>query len=220
MKAKETIELLGRFTTEDADKPGLGRPWRTDGRAYATDGRIAICLHEVPAHWGLREGRAVNKEYAASLWRWMRDDLDALEKGLREDVRLDPAKLRAAADAALSDAEWNHAVVILPGARRMAIGARYARLVADAQAAFGECRCACWAKGMRRGPVSRSYRILFAGDGYDMLLMALATTGRVADGVSVADAATGGLVRRCGDAPVPWRSLLKAKRINEGSEVK
>lgn len=208
---EDMIKLVGRFASDDADRPDTCRPWRTDGMAYATDGRIAICLPADPSCAVWAEGTVLHAAWAGQLRRWAQEDGKEMADGRRETVPLDFAKL-AAADAALADAgedRWQCAAVILPGASRMVIGARYARLVADAHAVLGECRCAC-PTGRASGRDRGRHRILFAGNGYDILLMAIETDGASVCGESVADAATGTLVRRGGDdAHVTWDDLRK-----------
>ena len=212
MKTGKAIELLRRFTTDDMDKPGLERPWRTDGMAYATDGRIAICLHDAPKCGDWAAETREQAGYARRIRRWVLEDEKALVEGRRRWVPLDFAKLAAAADAALADAgDGRNAAIILPDGRHTVIGARYARLVADAYATLGECACVCWAKGRAKRGLD-GYRILFTGDSYDTLLMAIATEGAMAHGVSVADAATGALVKRIDDAAVAWGDLRRGKQ--------
>ena len=207
---KEVCELIERFTTDDVLRPQLRKPWIVDGVVYATDGRIAIRIKDAD---GLDYERVNDYDWRASgarsIDRCCLEGCDYLDGGNVEYVDLPMSYLRKAAYAAMDDARiyaYNHypemtaeeavdrySLVILPGAKRHVIAARYAAMVCDAVDAFGAVRFYMPVDGFKRGDYRR-YRIWCPGAKFDILLMCVRSDKMDTHGLSIADSATATLV--------------------------
>lgn len=171
MTCAELDGVLRRFTTsDDVTRPGLSRPWRTpSGCVVATDGRIAIACHKAPPELFRHDTDEADLSRSREILKWISEDKEDANLGLRVPVPLDFVQLARAADMAISDARAHaddyvdddddededtevfdeeagkdyfaasHSAVILPGLRREMIGGGYARLVAQTVATFGPC---------------------------------------------------------------------------------
>ena len=203
------------------------------GCVVATDGKIAIACRNVPPELFRCDTDEADLIRSRDIIKWIQEDKEDANLGFRVPIPLDFVDLGRAAAVALSDAmsyfrpeSWyeldeecvdgdpdtpddfaqRHSVVVLPDARRTKIAARYAATVAQTVAAFGgSCTAYGWPPGkMPLGRRNDGYeRLLFVGEGYDVLLMPLREKTRFGGWIkcaqSVADAATGRLVQSYGE---------------------
>lgn len=248
MTCAEIDGIIRRFTTSgDVTRPGFSRPWRTpSGCVVATDGRIAIACRSVPQELYRHDTDEADLSRSRDILKWISEDKEDANLGLRVPVPLDFVQLARAAGVALSDARSffdptppdeldddfddeerdtpddfarRNSAVVLPGACRTQIAAWYAATVAVTVKAFGgECAAYDWLPG-KRPPHRRTCeysRLLFVGEDYDILLMPLrfsrATGARLGFGQSIADAATGRLVKSYGDVAARWGTVNKERR--------
>ena len=223
MDKKEVCKLIERFTTDDVLYPQLRKPWIVDGVVYATDGRIAIRL-ENAAGLGYEHVRGEGdwrRNAAGDLDGWISESRAAIGSEMFELIGPYMLFLRKAAYMAMDDAckyavdhcpettddieEMTvdeaidlYSVVILPGAKRHVIAAKYAVMVCDVADAFGPVEFFVPAGGFKRGDNGR-YRIWCHGNGVDVLLMAIRSDGTSAYRMAVADCATATLVHDISD---------------------
>lgn len=248
MTCAEIDGIIRRFTTsEDVTRPGFSRPWRTpSGCVVATDGRIAIACRSVPPELYRHDTDEADLSRSRDILKWISEDKEDANLGLRVPVPLDFVQLARAAGVALSDARSffkptspyeldedfddgepdtaddfarRNSAVVMPGARRTQIAAWYAATVAVTVKAFGgECAAYDWPPG-KRPPGRRKCeynQLLFVGEDYDIILMPLrlfsrATGARLDFDRSIADAATGRLVKSYGDVAA-WKTTIKERR--------
>ena len=198
---------LYRYDAEDAD---LSRSrqilkWISEDTEDANLGfRVPIPLDfvemERAAGVALSDARSYFKPAA---WH----DLD--EDGFDDEERDTP-----------DDFARRNSAVVMPGPRRTQIAAWYAATVAVTVKAFGgKCAAYDWLPG-KRPPGRRKCeysRLLFVGEDYDIILMPLrlfsrATGARFDFDRSIADAATGRLVKSYGDVAARWKTTIKERR--------
>ena len=203
------------------------------GCVVATDGKIAIACRSVPEELFRYDVDEVDLSRSNQIIKWIQQDKEDVNLGFRVSIPLDIFELGRAAGVALSDARsyfnpasWHepdeadvcgepdtpddfaqrYSAVVLPGARRTQIAAVYAQTIFRTVKAFGGvCTAYDWPPG-KRPPGRRQEgfsRILFVGEGYDILLMPirndLRSHFRTKIARSVADAATGRLVQSYGE---------------------
>lgn len=222
MDKKEMCELIERFTTDDVLHPQLRKPWIVDGVVYATDGRIAIRIKEADGldYEHVKDGDW-RKKAAGDLDRWISERRDAIDRGALERIAPYMSYLRKAAYAAMDDARIyavghypattddieemtvdeavdRYSDVILLGSKRHVVAAKYAAMVCDAVDAFGSVEIYVPVNDYRRGNYD-AYRIQCHGECFDILLMAIRSKDMDAQGLSVADSATGRLVHSIAD---------------------
>lgn len=203
------------------------------GEVVATDGRIAIVRRNAPKDLYLYDTDYADDSRARQILQWITKDKEDANLGFRVPIPLDFVELGRAAAVAISDARscfrpepWyepdeecvddepdtpddfarRNSAVVLPGARRTQIAAVYAQTIFRTVKAFGGvCTAYDWPPG-KRPPGRREEgfsRILFVGEGYDIILMPLRNYSRshfrIKIAQSVADAATGRLVQSYGE---------------------
>ena len=227
MDKKEVCELIERFTTDDVLRRPLRKPWIVDGVVYATDGRIAIRLDNAAGlgYEHVQDEGDWRKSAAGDLDGWISESRAAIGSEKFELLGPYMSFLRKAAYMARDDARKyvfdhcpettddieemtvdeaidRHSVVILPGAKRHVIAAKYALMVCDVVDAFGPVEFFVPAGGFKRGDYGR-YRIWCHGNGVDVLLMAMRSDGMGVYwgdyGMAVADCATATLVHGISD---------------------
>ena len=203
------------------------------GCVMATDGKIAIACRNVPPELFRYDTDQADLIRSRDIIKWIQEDKEDVNLGFRVPIPLDFVSLMRAAAVAIADARsfftpmpedeldddfddgdpdtpddfaQRHSVVVLSDARRTQIAARYAATVAKTVAAFGgACTAYGWPPGkMPPGRRKDGYkRLLFVGEGYDVLLMPLREKTRFGGWIkcaqSVADAATGRLVQSYGE---------------------
>lgn len=214
MTCAELDGILRRYTTsDDVTRPGLSRPWRTpSGCVVATGGRIAIACHKAPPELFRHDTDEADLSRSREILKWISEDKEDVNLGLRVPVPLDFVQLARAAGVALSDARSffeptppdeldddfgdgepdtaddfarRYSAVVLPDARRTRIAARYAATIVATVAAFGgDCTAYSWPPGKRPPGRRRDEyeRLLFVGKGYDILLMPLRYYSRATGG--------------------------------------
>ena len=220
---KELRELIERFATDDVMRPQLRKPWIVNGVVYATDGKIAIRLDNA-AGLGYEHVRGEGdwrKNAAGDLDGWISESRAAIGSEKFELIGPYMSFLRKAAYMAMDDARKyavdhypettddieemtvdeaidRYSVVILPGAKRHVISAKYAVMVCDVVDAFGPVEFFVPAGGFKLVDYGR-YRIWCHGNGVDVLLMAMRSDGMSAYRMAVADCATATLVHSISD---------------------
>ena len=203
------------------------------GCVVATDGKIAIACRSVPEELFRDDADECDLSRSRDIINWIQQDKEDANLGFRVPIPLDFVELGRSAAVALSDARsyfrpepWyepdeecvgdepdtpddfarRNSAVVLPGARRTQIAAVYAQTIFRTVKAFGGvCTAYDWLPG-KRPPGRRQEgfsRILFVGEGYDIILMPLREYSRSHFRIklerSIADAATGRLVQSYGE---------------------
>ena len=203
------------------------------GCVVATDGKIAIACRNVPEELFRDDADERYLSRSRDIIKWIQQDKEDANLGFRVPIPLDFVELGRSAAVALSDARsyfrpesWNepdeecvddepdtpddfarrNSSVVLPGARRTQIAAVYAQTIFRTVKAFGGvCMAYDWPPG-KRPPGRRQEgfsRILFVGEGYDIILMPIREYSRshfrIKLARSIADAATGRLVESYGE---------------------